>query len=268
MARSQVALVNESLLSIGTRATISSMTENSNEARVASQFYNTTLEQLLRAAHWSFAKKTDLLTLSKAAPGTPENQTTGSTTWNPTEYPPPPWLYSYIYPIDCLAIRAVLTQPMGNTAMSVPIFSAQGLYYPLADASAAKFQVQTDVNASGNRIKVVCTNVTQALATYTFNATDIALWDAIFENAFTTALAGVMAIPLTGSVQLAQAKLREANDTILQARAADGNEDLQVYDTTPDWLAARNLGGPVPAASIWGEAYGPLFSLPLASPVS
>lgn len=267
MASSQVSLVNEALLSIGSRATISSMTENSNEARVASQFYDSTLEQLLRAAHWSFAKKTDLLTVSKAAPGTPENTDAGSDTWSPSLYPPPPWLYSYIYPIDCLAIRAVLTQPQNN-AMSIPIFSNSGLYYPLADTTAARFQVQTDLNAGGNRIKVVCTNVSQAIATYTYNVTDITLWDSIFEQAFTVALAGTMAIPLTGSVTMASAKLREANDTILQARVADGNEDLQVYDVLPDWLMARNVGGPMPGAQVMGEAYGPLFSIPMASSVS
>lgn len=268
MAESQISIVNQALQDIGTRATISAMNENSNEARVASRTYYSTLKQLLRAAHWSFAKKTDLLTLSKAAPGTPENAAAGQATWDPSLYPPPPWLYSYIYPIDCLAIRAVLTQPQNGTAMSVPIFSSEGMYYPLADSQAARFQVQTDTNAGGNRLKVVCTNVTQAIATYTYNCTDIDLWDAIFYNAMVTALAGSMAIALTGSVPLARAKLSEANETILQARVADGNEDLQVYDTTPDWLVARNIGGPASAAMIFGEAYGPLFSLPIATSVS
>lgn len=268
MSESQVSIVNQALQDIGARATISSMTENSNEARVANRTYNSTLKQLLRAAHWSFAKKTDLLTLSKAAPGTPENTASGGTTWDPTLYPPPPWLYSYIYPIDCIAIRAVLTQPQNGTSMSVPIFSTAGMYYPLADSVAARFQVQTDTNSGGSRLKVVCTNVTQAIATYTYYVEDIDLWDAIFYNAMVTALAGSMAIPLSGSVQLARAKLSEANETILAARVADGNEDLQVYDVVPDWLAARNTGGPVPGAQILSEAYGPLFSLPISSSVS
>lgn len=268
MAESQISIVNQALQDIGARATISAMNENSNEARVASRTYDSTLKQLLRAAWWSFAKKTDLMTLSKAAPGTPENQTVGGATWDPADYPPPPWLYSYIYPIDCISIRAVLTQPQSNTSMNVPIFSSSGMYYPLADSQAGRFQVQTDTNAGGSRLKVVCTNITQAIATYTYYCQDIDLWDAIFYNAMVTALAGSMAIPLTGSVPLARAKLSEANETILAARIADGNEDLQVYDTVPDWLLARNLGTAASASAILGEAYGPLFSLPIASSVS
>ena len=42
MAESQISIVNQALQDIGSRATISAMNENSNEARVASRTYDST----------------------------------------------------------------------------------------------------------------------------------------------------------------------------------------------------------------------------------
>ena len=108
-------IANRALSAVGARSgaagsvtALQSLNASSNEAFQVNLLLNPTRDDLLRAAHWNFARKTALLSLLKAAPGTPENSST-PTAWS-SAYPPPPWLYSYGYPSDCLKMRSVATQ--------------------------------------------------------------------------------------------------------------------------------------------------------------
>ncbi len=112
---SQIDLCNRALTAMGSRgATISSFTEGTQEANVCSILFTPTFEALARAAPWNIFRKQAYLSLYKAASGTPENQN-GTTL--PT--PPSPWLYSYLYPSDCLDVRYLLPQENAsiNTAV-------------------------------------------------------------------------------------------------------------------------------------------------------
>jgi hypothetical protein len=62
-----------------------------------------------------------------------------------------------------------------------------------------------------------------------------------FQTAWTFGLAGRLAIALTGSVQIANMKIQEANAVIQIARAVDGNEGLTINDVTPDWIRMRGI---------------------------
>jgi hypothetical protein len=91
---SAVAIANLALDAVGARATISSFTEASKEARVISRQYDQALDDVLGAAHWNFARKQLALTLLK-------DGSAGDTV-------PAPWLYEYAYPSDCVGARYIL----------------------------------------------------------------------------------------------------------------------------------------------------------------
>jgi hypothetical protein len=258
---SAVDVCNNALLNIGTRSSISSLTEASPEAQACNLQYDTVLSTLLRSAPWNFARKFATLGLLKALPGTPENSSTPVDSLWHTSYPPPPWYYSYAYPSDCVLARYVLPQIYSASA-GVPIFSA-GNYSPMGVAGTpAKFVVTSDQDANGNAVRVICTNESQAIICYTYHAVNPDLWDPMFYDAMQDALAGSLCMALTGKIELAKALLSKANDTIRQARAQDGNEGLTIVDNMPDWLKVRGLGGSMALGPGYTPSWGPLFSVP------
>lgn len=105
---SDVDIANMALGHLGTRATISSMTENSTEAREINRWYAQVRESLLRQLDWNFARVTATLALTGTAPTR--------------------WSYSYAYPSDCLKFWRL---DLGD-----------GLYYPTEPR--AKFEIGSD----------------------------------------------------------------------------------------------------------------------------
>lgn len=256
-----VAICNRALASIGTRSTIASLTEDSNEAIACAQVYEATRDELLGMAFWNFARKTATATLIKSAPGTPTNTDTPAATWQ-TSYPAPPWLFEYAYPFDCLQVRMVVPQPQMGYTGSVPIFSSGGEYSaPLLGAQnpATPFIVAIDQNDDGNDINVVLTNQYQALLIYTRRVTDPNIFGAQYVQALVAAIAAKISQTLTGDRALSNSKFVEANGWVVQARASDGNEGLTVIDNMPDWITIReDWGGAY--MGYYVSPYGPLYS--------
>ncbi len=58
-----------------------------------------------------------------ATPGTPENTSSGTTTWQKGQ-PPPPWAYEYQYPVDCLRPCFVIPQFQTGFSGGIPITTA------------------------------------------------------------------------------------------------------------------------------------------------
>ena len=125
-ATDRLVLCQQMLGEIGTRSTITSFSppDGSTEAFYCSLLYETTLHQVLRAAHWNFAGATDNAPLWKALPGTPENLTIPpGYTWSLRD-PAPPWLYSYLLGSpSILQIRRARDLSQPYTGMSgAPLF--------------------------------------------------------------------------------------------------------------------------------------------------
>jgi hypothetical protein len=238
---SETAVCNRALAAIGTRSTITSMAEASQEARNCLMLYTPTRDMLLRSAHWNFARKTAQLTLLKAAPGTPEfTDPTVSATWIPS-YPSPPWLYEYAYPADCLKARFIVPSIITGWIGPVPITTAPIGGSPLANYTGpyARFLIGTSQDGAGNQRTVVLTNQAQAILVYTGGIENPDLWDPQFQEAVVAALASRLVMPLSGDK--AQKKLQEqiAMGYVNSARVTDGNEGPQTTNTTPDWILAR-----------------------------
>lgn len=110
--------------------------------------------------------------------------------------------------------------------------------------------------------KVIVTNQEFAICCYVRRVTDPNVWDPQFQQAMIAALAGRLSMALTGSVQLANMKITEANNYIQAARSTDANEGLTVNDVTPDWIRIRGIDYPYDYA--WspyaGLDWGPMFS--------
>ena len=244
---SELDIVNRALSAVGARSgaagsvtALQSLNAPSNEAFQSNLLLHPTRDDLLRAAPWNFARKIATLSLLKAAPGTPENTST-ATSWS-SAYPPPPWLYSYAYPSDCLRLRqlvSALGYSGGVGAYGYPVLAGAGG----ASERMRKFAVATDTNSSGNTINVVLANLDNALAVYTAQITDPTMWDPNFQQALVVALAARLAMPLTGSAQLKQELLQEAQAYIQNARISDGNEGTTTTDYVPDWIATRGYAG-------------------------
>lgn len=96
-----VDIVNRALQDIGTRTTIASLSENSNEAIQANLVLQKTLDELVRMAPWNCATNWANLTYISSLPGTPENSSSAELLWS-KGLPAPPWVYEYQYPVDCL----------------------------------------------------------------------------------------------------------------------------------------------------------------------
>ena len=100
-----------------------------------------------------------------------------------------PWLYSYLYPADCLRLRFVL--PTLQTPVASPPLTTNAsspFCYP-GVPTAIPFVEATDLDPDNNPIRVVLSNLTQAQAIYTRDLSQFPnLWDPLFHSAVTATL--------------------------------------------------------------------------------
>ena len=269
-------IVNRSLDAAGSELTIGDLEEGTAEAQRALRQYAPTLKQMLRCAHWGFARQESPLKLLADATGA---------TPNVGNLVPTPWIYLYAIPIDMMNARWVPqgrgtfppnNAPPGNIVPpnnQLPLTS--GIGYPPSynlGNRPARFLIATDsnypgVNTSGqpwgqntawwetqgiapNARTVVLTNVPHAHLVYTALIVYPTLWDSLFEEAFVAALAARLALPLNKDKKLGMALRQEnigiAAAALQQARIRDGDEGFSSADHTPDFIrirAGRGEGG-------------------------
>lgn len=240
-------VANRALSAIGTRSSIASLSEVSNEARAASLHIIPVRDELLRMAPWNCATNFNSLTVICSAPGTPENPTDTSTVWT-KGLPPPPWAYEYGYPSDCIRPLWIVPQFTTGFAGGVPITTAitggapQFWNGPPVKFKVAIDQIKNGVPAvDGTDQRVILTNQEQAILCYLKQITNPDVMDQQFIQAWVAGLASRIAIALTGDKVLANSKVTEANTYVALARAGDGNEGLTVNDVTPDFIRIRGI---------------------------
>lgn len=234
---SPVDVVNIALIEIGvSRTQVSSInpSDGSTEADVASIMYRPKIEALSRAAHWNCLRKQESLALLKAS------VIDGEASDNP---PPRPWQYEYAYPVDCIKARFILPF-WNNNYTGTPFTTAPNISTVLLQGPPVKFAVATDRDAEGNTVRVILTNMPQAIMVYTadfINSPD--LWDPHFLAAATATLGVWFINALNRSRGLLQDQVSIATNIIAQARISDGNEGLTSADHIPDWLRVRKRTG-------------------------
>ena len=160
--QSPADIVNLALSRIGHQGRIASLFDGSVPAKRALDIYGQTRDDLLRSQDWDFAERTVILTQLKAAPA---GGYSISTPWSST-YPPPPWLYEYSYPTDCLKIRCIKQVPSTDP-------------YPMPHV----YQIANDTN------KVILANISNAILVYTGLVTDTTQWNPVFIDMFIVRMA-------------------------------------------------------------------------------
>lgn len=238
MASSQVQIANMALDVVGTRSTIASLTEGSNEANAIGRHWDNAVDAMLRAAHWNFARKQIPLTLLQDA-------TNGGVV-------PSPWLYEYAYPSDCVLMRQLM--PMIQTQELEPSIGATSVAGVAAYGPPVKFLIATDTDINGNPITVLLTNQQQAIGIYTFRNTNTSMWDALYVQGFAAYLGARVCMTLTGDKNTQRMALSEAQQYANDAQRMNGNEGLTVIDSTPDWMRVRGY------ASDWSWPDGGMYT--------
>src|SRR5216684_72730 len=262
----QLDIAKMALQDANTRSSITALNDGSPEAVACQLYYGYVRDQALRASRWNFAKRSAILAVWKAMPGTPEATTSQTTTglWAHT-YPTPPWIYSYVLTGDYLYARRVIGQGTSFGLPAPPIYPYSNSF-PVQVSMGAPFEISNDnYGADGivlvQSIKILDTNQENALLEYTYQANDEIMWDGMFVQTMVSALSARLAIAVSGDKGLAQLRTEQANNTILQARVTAANESLTILDHVPDWMRIRGVGSPVDTDYIY--PYGPLFTMSL-----
>ena len=254
-------IANLALDACGADYTLGDIEDNVREAQICARAYKHCLSSLLRAAHWTFARKQEFLTLLADATGQ---------TPNVPKYAISPWIYEYAYPNDCERAIYVPWQanpytvgaPPGNlvpTNSTLPLTGGQSTYMP-GYFKPARFLISRDKNfpplegQNWQDVKglspmgqtVILCNVPTAMLVYTSLVLYPSEWDSSFHDAMIAYLASEIALPTakdkkfgltirTQMIQIAEKKVSEA-------RAMSANEGWNNNSSFPDWINVRNTG--------------------------
>ncbi len=217
MTTTNVDIVNRALQLVGTRTTVASLAENSNEAIQANLVYQTVFNWCHSALNWNFARKVAVLTQTKVVVPTPP--------WT-TTLPAPPWKYECTLPADWLVARYVFNNSI--------------------DSSSSYFlgEPKRFVIAFDSTTEVLLTNESPANLVYTGYVTDPTLWPSYFERFTVAALAKELCLALTGDKQLFVLLAEMMVEYFTTAQAINQSEGLILDDKTPEWITA--VGIPYP----------------------
>ena len=251
-SQSQVSVCNLSLLSIGARAQVSSISpsDGSAPADACATLFTFVFQNLARTAKWGCLNKQATLTLIQAAQGTPENPTGAS-----LPLPQQPWLYGYLYPSDSLLMRSVM--PPVTTSGSAE--NQTSLSNNVTPCIPGQYQIPYatgySTDSSGNALEIVLTNQENAVANYTVDQENPSSWASLFTSAYVASLAAYLVPALSLDKQLMTIQIGLAEKIIGLARAMDGNENPTNQNHRPDWINARQ--GATGASMGYGyNAYG------------
>lgn len=222
MATSTTDIGNRALQLLGTRTTMASLTESSNEAQQVSIAFVPIQNWCSGLANWNFARSIAVLSMLKST-GTP------SGAWSSTK-PAPPWLFEYSLPSDFVRALYVTNSTIkpDNTA-----YLGEPQRFVLAVDTISTVQQE-----------VLLTNQSAAILIYTAFVANPTVWPWYFERLMVTALATTLCMPLTGNLKLLtelSADLEQHINISIQANLAEG---LQVQDNTPEWIQASGINYP------------------------
>lgn len=257
-------IVNQAIDMLGQSGKIiGDINDGTPVAETARRNYGQGLRQLLRTAHWDWARKRAKLTLLGDA--------TGQSAPPVSNIVECPWAYAYGWPIDGVQGRWLPWTPTNaqpKSSTGVPLTTgvstlvqyqqtpgrflvASSDQYPIEIGNVPWDQMPDLQRTEGlgpiNR-KIILTDCCDAWFVYTRLATVIEEWDDLFRQAFVTMMALVLA-----PVAIEDPKLRMAEcnrlipilrNAIADARVANGNEAgwPQTTDFEASFIRARNWG--------------------------
>ncbi len=271
------SIANQALDAAGVTFTLGDIQEGTYAAQVCLRSYRNCLRQLLRGAHWNFARRQAPLVLLADA--------TGQTDFVGTAVPVP-WIYEYEWPVDCLKARFVPWNPLSNDVVipqnniqvpNTPMTTGATQILSGARLQPARFLMATDFNypiqdgqnydavegVSPQGRTVILTNVQDAQLVYTSYVQYPSLFDPQFRAALVAFIAAEIALPLANDKKFGMALRRDNLGIVKQklnaARITDGNEaGFANTDHNPDWMRARHSGGAggrMDGPGVWGYGW-------------
>lgn len=197
---SAIAICNMALGHLGARP-ITSIDEESQEARYCKIFWDNNRDELLRSYPWNFAD-------AKVLGGSVTVPTVDDDLWD----------YAYTYPTNAVQIRRI-TEDGSDAAMD--------------------FKVILEQQTTGELRRLIMTNAETAAIHYTMSVENPSLWDATFITAVSYLLASKIAVPITKNAKVADFMLRSAFAAIPQAKRDDFKENKSQEDLVSPWETAR-----------------------------
>lgn len=213
-----VDICNLALSRLGDRATVSSIDppEGSAQADHCARFYPLARDTALEEASWTFATRREALTLSAhTAEG---------------------WQFCYYVPNGCLHLQKLVRPEIAPTAGAI-YSEDETLLLGLQDNP---FITETDITGR----EVICTNVEDAQALFTYRVTDPSKFSSRFIDALVFLLASYLAGPVlkgrTGE-QAAQRMYAAYVQQIGGAAARNANQQNHKREYTPNAMRARGI---------------------------
>ena len=257
-------VINRSLDAIGAGTVIGDFSDGTTASEAARRIYGPTLRQLLRAAHWSFARKEAPLLLLADASG----QTLAPSGDPISSAVERPWIYAYAWPSDGVAARwlplrldplpttpPVYTNMQNATGLIINQHPARFLVsssdqFPAMEGGEVDWDNMPDLPEGQGPIsrRVILTNVPSATLVYTKLTLAIEEWDALFDQAMVSLCAARLAMPAIEDKKRAtierNAQIAIARDALMEARARNANDAgfPQSINRTASWISARRRG--------------------------
>jgi hypothetical protein len=231
---SAVDVCNLALSHIGDVADVQSISppDSSVQAGFCSRFYPIALQSLLEQATWDFTTRRANLALLATNPSTT-------------------WLYAYAVPDGLLNTIAVIsplavddyTQHFGDVMVDT---DAMAWFHPMPDYPNPAEIVYTPqpfaMETGADGIRILLTNVCNAILRYTLLVSDANQFSALFVMALSYQLASMLAGPLikgdTGA-QVSAAMMQKAQAFTSQAKTSDANQRRIELKQSVPWMAGR-----------------------------
>lgn len=225
MAQDEVTLYNMALSAVGT-SSVAHPQEDSREAEICRLWFPLVRDQILAQANWGSAKAYARLALLAERDEAED--------WGVLA-PEPGFRFVYSAPSDMIRPRYL--------------------------SGFGRFVLTTRSSGTPHgTVRAIATQQEDAILVYTQRQENMALWDIDLYLAVGYALAAQIAMPLTGKPGVGRFLLEEAQNVIMAARVRSANEDVNEFDTVPDWLRARGYSGLSPSAR-YLYPYEPLISV-------
>lgn len=180
--------------------TIETLTENSVEAQQANIWYDFARVQTLEDFDWTFARQRG--SLSEHGDAALEDE----------------WAYRYAFPADAVRLRK-LVNPAGRDDDPVPF--------------------ELNLSEDGKE-RTILTDLEDAVAVYTKDIQNTALFDHHYILALSYMLAHYMAFALTGNDTVAEKMYNLYVRTLRMAKASNANEEVAEPERDASWIRGRD----------------------------
>ena len=223
---SKIIIANKALSHIKQR-TITSLDENSEQARKVNLFYDCVRRAALRSCDWRFATQKPILALLG------DIQTAAD---NPTDQSKqdiiPQWMYTYAYPSKCIRVRKVF-----NPQVFVDISPYNDR--SIIDRSARIHLYEVCRSPITNQMAIGC-NLPFASCEITADITDESQFDDLFQDSMAWLLAQELAVPLSCDQELKDSVDRDCKAVFDEAKRKNGGEGTEVAPRYSNFEMARN----------------------------